>query len=349
MFSSKRLVQYKAALKDQFEKRQRSLAIDRSLKRDWNRRVQSEYNILLLGADHKGKKEIMEVVRGFYEDTYTTDELAGYRLTIYKILIDSVKALVSAMDKSGIVPDSNENKSYCAYLKSFAVPPADPQKPLEPKVGEAIAALRTDRFINSAQRIASPDYLPTPADISRTRTTDSFLARYSMYNTISMCDLSIRLFDSGSARRRSRKWAECLETTAQMVIFVVDLAYYDEPLFDDNSFTRMTDMLALWERTVKSRWHERMPFVLFLNNADEFKAKLGRSPLADYFPDYAGGNDHYSASRYLIERFEGIIDHERNDYMYAMFTLSSNATQLRDVFIAVAVLINKSFSHVAGF
>jgi guanine nucleotide-binding protein subunit alpha len=76
-----------------------------------------------------------------------------------------------------------------------------------------------------------------------------------------------------------------------MVIFVVDLVCYDEPLFDDNSFTRMTDTLALLERTVKSRWAGRMPFVLFLNNALEFRAKLGRSPLVDYFPDYAGGND----------------------------------------------------------
>jgi guanine nucleotide-binding protein subunit alpha len=144
------MVQYKAARKDQFEKRQRSLAIDRFLKRYWNLRVRNERNILLLGADHKGKKEIMEVVRGFSEDTYTTDELAGYRLTIYKILIDSVKALVGAMDKFGIVPDSDESKSYCAYLKYFTVPPADPQKPLEPKVGEAIAALRTDSCIAQA-------------------------------------------------------------------------------------------------------------------------------------------------------------------------------------------------------
>jgi guanine nucleotide-binding protein subunit alpha len=137
-----------------------------------------------------------------------------------------------------------------------------------------------------------------------------------------------------------------------MVIFVVDLACYDEPLFDDNSFTRMTDTLVLLERTVKSRWAGRMPFVLFLNNALEFRAKLGRSPLVDYFPDYAGGNDYHSACMYMIERFESVSGRERNEQMYVFFTLSSNASQLRSVFTVVANLIscaNMRFCHIGGF
>ncbi|KAF2492454.1 hypothetical protein BU16DRAFT_552078 [Lophium mytilinum] len=330
MFSLKRVVQWKTAQKDRFEKRQRSLAIDRSLKRDWDLRGRNEYNILLLGADHKGKKEIMQFARRFPEDTYTTGELAGYRLTIYRILIDSVKALVGAMDEFGIVPDSEESKSYCAYLKSSAFPPVDPQKPLEPKVGEAIAALRTDtciaqvmehsnaiklsedamHFINSVQRIASPNYLPTPADVCRTRIGESLLSRYSFRN------LSVRLFDSGSATRRSRKWEDCFETTVQIAIFVVDLACYDEPLFDDNSLTRMTATLALFKRTVEARWAERMMFVLVMNNLLDFQEKLEQSPLVENFPDYAGGNDSKSACVYLTELFRGLDAREGPDRVH---------------------------------
>jgi len=292
-------------------------------------------------------------VMGFPEDTYTTDELAGYRLTIYKILIDSIKALVGAMDKFGIVPDSDESKSYCTYLKDFAVPPVDPQKPLDPKIGEAIAALSTDpciaqamersddiniseyaiHFIDSARRIASSDYLPTPADVSRTRTTDSFLARYSMNNR------SIRLFDSGPLRHRSQKYADCFETTVDMVVFVVDLACYDEPLFDDNAFNRMTESLALWEWIFKSRWARRMPVTLLLNNTLEFRAKLKRSPLVEYFPDYAGGNDYQSACHYMIRRFERDSGRTWSGLLSIFGTLSSGASELHLAFSQVADLV----------
>lgn len=50
----------------------------------------------------------------------------------------------------------------------------------------------------------------------------------------------------------------------------------------------------------------RTSIILFLNKVDIFKAKLPRSPLGNYFPDYSGGNDVNKAAKYLLWRFNQV-------------------------------------------
>ena len=62
----------------------------------------------------------------------------------------------------------------------------------------------------------------------------------------------------------------------------------------------------LFDSVVNSRWFMRTSIILFLNKVDLFKQKLTRSPLANYFPDYSGGNDLNRAAKYLLWRFNQV-------------------------------------------
>lgn len=66
------------------------------------------------------------------------------------------------------------------------------------------------------------------------------------------------------------------------------------------------ESLVLFDSVVNSRWFSRTSIILFLNKVDLFKAKLGRSPLGNYFPDYSGGNDVNRAAKYLLWRFNQV-------------------------------------------
>ncbi len=68
----------------------------------------------------------------------------------------------------------------------------------------------------------------------------------------------------------------------------------------------MMESLVLFDSIVNSRWFMRTSIILFLNKVDLFKAKLGRSALARYFPDYSGGNDVNRAAKYLLWRFNQV-------------------------------------------
>lgn len=136
-----------------------------------------------------------------HQNGYTMDELALYRLTIYKNLIDCSKALIGAMRQFDIQCKNPANEQYCDYLFEYQVDP-DPHTPLDSKVGTAVTSLWKDPsmdslmerqsdfylmdsapyFFEEAPRIASQDYIPTEADVlrARTKTTGIYETRFQM-------------------------------------------------------------------------------------------------------------------------------------------------------------------------
>jgi guanine nucleotide-binding protein G(i) subunit alpha len=81
-----------------------------------------------------------------HQNGYTQEELAMYRLTIYKNVIDCAKALIGAM------------RQFCNYLVDYTVDP-DPEKPLDVRVGQAITAMWRDPCIPKVLEHSSEFYL----------------------------------------------------------------------------------------------------------------------------------------------------------------------------------------------
>lgn len=86
------------------------------------------------------------------------DELALYRLTIYKNLIDCAKALIGAMRQFGIDPTISANVEYSDFLLDYQIDP-DPHTSLAPKVSEAVRSLWQDGSIETLMERQSEFYL----------------------------------------------------------------------------------------------------------------------------------------------------------------------------------------------
>lgn len=93
-----------------------------------------------------------------HQNGYTLDELALYRLTIYKNLIDCAKALIGAMRQFDIDPKLPENAEYCDYIADFQVDP-DPHTPLGEKVGTAVSSIWKDPCIETLMERQSEFYM----------------------------------------------------------------------------------------------------------------------------------------------------------------------------------------------
>lgn len=93
-----------------------------------------------------------------HQNGYTRDELALYRLTIYKNVIDCAKALISAMRQFGIDPKNMQNREYMDYLSDYQVDP-DPHTPLEPRVSSAVTSVWKDPSIADILEYQSEFYL----------------------------------------------------------------------------------------------------------------------------------------------------------------------------------------------
>lgn len=78
-----------------------------------------------------------------HQNGYTVEELALYRLTVYKNLLDCAKALIGAYHYLQLEPSSQKVQDYITFLEEYNVDP-DPNTPLDSKIGDAITYLWND-------------------------------------------------------------------------------------------------------------------------------------------------------------------------------------------------------------
>ncbi|KAF8457594.1 guanine nucleotide binding protein, alpha subunit [Kalaharituber pfeilii] len=331
---------------DDGEARKRTLQIDKELEND-ARRLKRECKILLLGSGESGKSTIVKQMKIIHQNGYTVDELAMYRLTIYKNLVDCAKALVMALQKFEIEPVVPINREYAEFILNYHVDP-DPNLPVDPILGTAVVSLWKDPcipqimehqsefylmdsapyFFDEAPRITHRDYIPTESDVlrARTKTTGIYETRFTMGQ------LSIHMFDVGGQRSERKKWIHCFEAVTS-IIFCVALSEYDQVLLEESNQNRMLESLVLFDSVVNSRWFVRTSIILFLNKVDLFRTKLARIPLSNYFPDYSGGNDVNRAAKYLLWRFNQVNRAHLN--LYPHLTQATDTSNIRLVFAAV--------------
>lgn len=74
---------------------------------------------------------------------YSQEELANYRPTVYKNLLECAKALVSAMRQFDIEPVLDENRAYCDFLLEYSLD-TNPQAKIDPRVGTAVQSIWSD-------------------------------------------------------------------------------------------------------------------------------------------------------------------------------------------------------------
>lgn len=100
-------------------------------------------DLILKGSGESGKSTIVKQMKIIHQNGYTVEELALYRLTIYKNLLDCMKALIGAMRQFEVEPADPKNKEYSDYIMEYTVDP-DPHTPLDSKVGDAVTSIWND-------------------------------------------------------------------------------------------------------------------------------------------------------------------------------------------------------------
>ncbi|KAH7141396.1 G-protein alpha subunit-domain-containing protein [Dactylonectria estremocensis] len=154
--------------------------------------------------------------------------------------------------------------------------------------------------LHQLKRVFAHDYTPTDHDWfhfdSRHRPGETQIERST--HTLSITDLSISM-----NRGQRSKWMHIFDDCT-CILFLADLAQYDEYLDEDETSTKLHDALALFESIVNVSKFAHKPFLLILTNVTVFKAKLelAQNPLSKTFPDYAG-QDAEEVIAFLRNRF----------------------------------------------
>jgi guanine nucleotide-binding protein G(i) subunit alpha len=157
------------------EQKKRSQMIDKKLEED-SRRLRRESKLLLLGmaefglstgfvrltsstgSGESGKSTIVKQMKIIHQNGYTPDELSLYRLTIYKNLVDCMKALTGAMAQFELEPSDDHVKELVQYINEYNVDP-DPHTPLDANAAEAVETIWHDDVIPKVMEHSSEFYM----------------------------------------------------------------------------------------------------------------------------------------------------------------------------------------------
>jgi GTPase SAR1 family protein len=149
-----------------------------------------------------------------------------------------------------------------------------------------------------------------------------------------------KLFDVGGQRNERKKWIHCFDNVTA-VIFVTAMSEYDLKCYEDDSTMRMKESLVLFDEICNSRYFQDTDIILFFNKLDLFKEKIKNVDLKVCFPDYTGGCDYDSASKYIEKEFR---DRNQDDgkEIYAHFTCATDTNNIKNVFDNIKEIILKN-------
>ncbi|CAJ0588668.1 unnamed protein product [Cylicocyclus nassatus] len=233
-----------------------SKKIDKELERKNNGNM--EQKLLLLGPGESGKSTCLKQLKIMHANGYSEQEIQEKKFVVYMNIVQSMAALLDAMETLGIAFDNNSMEIHGKLVRKVH---ASGCEFIEwgPELRSAVKELWADSgvrktyslrssfhisesaeyFFNDLDRISKKNYKPSIQDILHTRIPTSGVVQF--YFT--MKGINFEVFDVGGQRSERRKWIHCFDNV-NAVIYVAAISEYDQVLREDNK-TRSVMVLAM--------------------------------------------------------------------------------------------------------
>jgi len=302
----------------------------------------------LLGAGDSGKSTLFKQMKTIYGVGFNQTERMQYIGTVHNNLLVAFKTLVEQADHYGgiqradakkLIQDSKEDVLVAAVAQAMKVVWDDAAvKQAYSHRSKFVLYDSTAYFVGRLDDVCLPNYLPSEADIFRSRVPTTGIVETSF-----MIDGNkFKMIDVGGQRSERKKWIHCFEGVTA-VLFVANIGAYDQTLYEDAQTPCVTEALNLYESIVNNEWFAHTSIILFLNKRDIFAEKHDVFPLSDYFPTYKGKTVDEGCE------FMKAIFHERNHaeesaddkYFYVHVTCATDTNNVIHVFNCVKDIVIK--------
>jgi len=198
-------------------------------------------------------------------------------------------------------------------------------------------------FLESIQRIAWPDYIPSTDDVLNVRLQTLGVSEHTFDVHLLGKPVNLCLYDVGGARGHRHKWVPYFDS-AHAIIFLAPISAYDQYLEEDHRTNRIDDSLQLFTEICTNQVLKDLHLVLFLNKTDVLRAKLAAGIKVKKFITSFGDrpNDYTEVSQYFRAHFLQV--HRRNTksrrVLYSHFTsvIDTQATQTIIVNVADSIM-----------
>jgi guanine nucleotide-binding protein subunit alpha len=101
----------------------------------------------------------------------------------------------------------------------------------------------------------------------------------------------------------------------------------------------MEEAMTIFDTIVNSRWFTKTAIILFLNKVDLLKAKLTKSPIHKYFPNFAGNPESWKdVGNYFLKRLKK-LNRNPDKNIYSFFTTATDTNLLRITMESVQLML----------
>ncbi|KAH7097243.1 guanine nucleotide binding protein, alpha subunit [Auriculariales sp. MPI-PUGE-AT-0066] len=198
-------------------------------------------------------------------------------------------------------------------------------------------------FLESIQRIAWPDYVPSVDDVLHVRLQTLGVSEHKFDVNMFGKPVSLCLYDVGGARGQRPRWVPFFDS-AHAIIFLAPISAYDQYLEEDRRTNRIDDSLQIWTEICKNPALKDLHLVLFLNKTDVLRTKLEAGIKVNKYITSFGDrpNEFGEVSQYFRAHFLQV--HRKNvtgrRVLYSHFTsvIDTKATQTIIVNVADSIM-----------
>jgi len=271
------------------------------------------FKILCLGPGESGKSTLIKQLVFVHRQKITDEERRSYIRVLHSNTIQCMQSFLKASEQFGLTLNQEQT------ISAAVINAHDAKNEMTPNMVEDIVTLwkadaiqrsylrrsefwhleASDYYFTNCHRFVDQEFVPTDEDIvmCRKRTTGVVVTDFD-YG-----DIHWSVVDVGGQRSERRKWLHCFDNV-KAVMWVVNLADYNNVLFEDKNVNRMHESLELFKDTVKQDFFRDVPIFLFLNKKDLFEHMIKSRGIECCFPDYKGNNDLNECCQFVEEQFQ---------------------------------------------
>lgn len=283
-----------------------------------------KFKILLLGAGESGKSTVVKQLKLIHKKKMSPKELKLIGTSLHQNVVDCMKALIHACKNFNYYEIDEEDKQTEEALMNH-----DENERLVPEAADAILKLFNSEsiqktyerraeywlldsfpyYIKNIQRFCEEDFEPTEEDavMARIRTTGIVVSELEQKINAEVKgepeQIMFQVVDVGGQRNERKKWLHCF-SDVKAILFIVNLAGYNQVLFEDSSKNRMIEELELFEKVTHNELFAKTPIFLFLNKKDLFETMVTEVDMKRTFSDYEGGKNLAPALEYIQDQFK---------------------------------------------
>mmetsp|Transcript_18225 Transcript_18225/g.29691 ORF Transcript_18225/g.29691 Transcript_18225/m.29691 type:complete len:344 (+) Transcript_18225:121-1152(+) len=303
-----------------------------------------KFKLLLLGPGESGKSTVLKQLKSIYNVAPNEHDLDECKKALHQNTLECMKVLCDAAErfKYGLGDEDTKTAKWLqdedVQYGDTAITAAQAKAIQKLFKSEAIqnAYARRDEFwildacdyyVEHVPRFAAQDYAPDERDMvmCRIRTTGRVLDAKLKVKSQERGEgdpefITYEIIDVGGQRNERKKWVQML-SNVKAIIFLVNLAGYNQVLYENKEINRMFEALEVFGKITGWRDESKtstgaknalrggdlfkhLPIYLLLNKKDIFEKMIYKVGLDKTFPEYRGGSKSDEAIDFIKEQFQ---------------------------------------------